>query len=236
VREDRGHPIGMTGYYETVIMMANFDGKETKAVSPKMGVVQDAPVFDPMPTSTRIAWSEFNPSTITVEGPQSFGIWIHDFSNASGHFACKSPAVRIRDRDAPYRCFGQHLSWPLSDVIVTGQDLLEVHFDGTLDTIWDNIVDGLLRAQFGTPDLTRGPPRFFGRFPISVSYSAVVDRVVFDGVVIPIDGDQPTLGFFSASIDGGGAWRIPLDGYKSDLDRVNTADYLFSLATPQLVP
>lgn len=236
VREDQRRAIGGTQFHETYVMMANFDGKEAKPVSARAGVIQDAPVFDPMPTSTRLAWSEFNPTTITVEGPQSFGIWVHNFANGTGRYACQSPPVRIRDRAAPYRCFGEHLAWPLPNVIITGQDLLEVNFDGTLDTVWDHVITGISTQMFGTPDVRRSASGFFPRFPLSVSYSPRVDRMLFDGVVVPIDGDNPTLAFFSASVDGGGVWRIPLDGYKSDLDRRSTGDFLFSVATPQLVP
>src|SRR5262249_6076659 len=81
VREDRTKPIGQTNFFENSVWMANFDGKNAAPLQPDRahsGVIQDAPVFDPDPSRTRIAWSEFNAETFTPSGPADFGIFLFD--------------------------------------------------------------------------------------------------------------------------------------------------------------
>lgn len=240
VREDRSRPIGESGFFETSVMIANYDGSDAREALPRAGVVQDAPVFDPNPASLRVAWSEFNAITFGPGGPTDFGIWVHNYQTDTGRYACQSPPIYLGDRSRPYRCFGQHLTWVAANgasFIVTGQDLLEINVDtGELSTIWPELIVGLQSQQSGIPDIGDNPSGFFPRFPLSVSYARNLDRLVFDGIVQLVDGDDPTLAFFSAAIDGGGAWRIPIDGYAADVDQFRTGDYTFSLATPQLVP
>ncbi|MCK6550237.1 hypothetical protein L6R52_30660 [Myxococcota bacterium] len=240
VREDRLQPIGETGFFETFVMMANFDGTEARVLSPRPGIIQDAPTFEPRTDASRIAWSEFNVATITGAGPSDYGIWIHDFRAGTGRYACMSPGVELDERGWPYRCFGQHLTWVMQsgfNFVVAPQDMLEVNVDtGQLSTVWATIIHSIQTQQFGTPDIADDPQGFFPRFPLSVSYSPGMDRMVFDGIISPLDGDDPTLAFFSAGVDGGGVWRIQLSDYFNDIDQSNTADYLFSVATPQIVP
>lgn len=238
VREDHGAPLGETGFVETYVMIADFDGRNAHAVFPRSGIIQDAPVFEPGPTATKLAWSEFSAASLTVSGPQTYGIWVHDLVNVTGRYICTDPGKIIGDRPRPYRCFGQHLVWPFPSEIHTGQDLLRIDvITNVISTIWPEVVVGLQQqTQIGIPDIGLPPSGFFPRFPISLSVSPNGEQIVFDGVVTAVDGDLPTLGFFAASIDGGGVWRIPIAGLTGDIDQANTADYTFSVATPQIVP
>jgi hypothetical protein len=253
VREDHSQPIGKTGFYTNTVWMANFDGKNAAPLVPERamaGVIQDAPVFDPDPSSPRIAWSEFNATTLSPAGPSDYGIFVYDYNSRSGRYACMNPPIQIADR--AYRCFGEHLSWPRSDLIVTGQDLLEVHLDGGETTIWGDLTSSIIRQEVGTPQIGARPDGFFPQFPLSISYSRNLDRFVFDGVLVPHDLDAPTTAIFFADItpgrlgfgeemgngngELGGVWRLPIDGYANDIDFANTANYLFSVATPQFIP
>jgi hypothetical protein len=235
VREDTTKPIGDSGFFETYVMLADFDGTDPRPASPRTNVIQDAPVFEPTENGSKLAWSEFNATTLGGAGPTDFGVYIHDFVNETGRYACQSPPVAIGDRPKPYRCFGQHLAWPFAEYIVTGQDLVEINLiQGTLSTIWPEVIIGVQQQQLGVPDI--GERTFFPRFPISLSYSFFDNRLAFDGIVQAVDGDEPTLAIFIANIDGGGVWRLPIDGYFNDIDQAKTADYFFSVATPQFVP
>jgi hypothetical protein len=234
VREDFGRPLGDTGFVETFIMIANFDGSDAHPISPREGTIQDAPVFDPLPRSNQIAWSEFAVSTLTAGGPQDYGIWIHDHKVNTGRFACRNPPVVIEQ--IQYRCFGQHLEWPITDAIIVPQNFMEVSTLGQEPgTIYVEILEGILGQQAGVPETTPAFPGFHAPFPLSASYDGL-DRLIFDGLVGSIEGDNPTLGFFVAEVDGGGLWRLNIQDHFSDFDPGNTAGYFLSVATPQLIP
>lgn len=240
VREDTLKPIGNSGFNETVVMIANFDGKNARAVSPKPGIIQDAPTFSPDPRSHQLAWSEFNATTIGPAGPVDYGIWVHDYTTSAGRFACTSPAIPLPDGGV-YRCFGQHLTWPQPNVIVADQQLLEIPLDGApLDAVpYNKLVASLMGQQTGTPALTPIPgvrPGFFDGFPLSASFDLNRSRMVVDGVVGPTGVDSTTLAFILANVDGSGGAQILISGYSADYDPVATGNYLFSVATPQLIP
>lgn len=238
VREDLTKPIGQTTFFETYIMVADYDGGNAHPVQPNAGVVQDAPVWEPE-GSSRLAWSEFDVGTLGAVGPSIFGVYLHDLASGTGRYVCRNPETRIDnaegDRPWAYRCFGEHLAWPRPDVIVTSQDLIEINLtDGTLQTIWPQVVLSVQHSETGDPVIAANTDGFFPAFPISTSYSD--DRLIMDGVVSPHDGDVDTLAFYVSDLDGGGVWRLPIDGFRGDLDTGNTNNFLFSLATPQLVP
>jgi hypothetical protein len=255
VREDHQKPIGSTGFFENFIMMANFDGKNAAPLQQTRadtGVVQDAPVFDPVSGSTRIAWSEFNATTIGPAGPVDFGVFLYDFQNNTGHYVCMNPQIAIGMRT--YRCFGQHLAWPATNLIVTAQDMLEVRLDTTNppNTLLCDLDNSIINQETGTPDVSARTFPFFPRFPLSISYAADGSRFVVDGVLVPHDLNAPTLSFFIGQVQPGmlgvgdsngmgmselaGVWRLPINNYANDIDTSNTADYFFSVATPQLMP
>ncbi len=234
VREDFGRPLGDGGFVETYIMIANFDGSDAHAVSPREGAVQDAPVFEPLPRSSQLAWSEFAVSTLTSGGPQDYGIWVHDYKLNTGRYACKDPGLIIRE--ALYRCFGQHLAWPVQTAIVVPQEFLEIStFGDDPTTIYPEILAGISSQQAGVPETTPAFSGFHAPFPLSASYDGV-NRLIFDGLVGSIEGDSPTLGFFVAQVDGGGLWRLLIQDHSADLDPSSTGSYFFSVATPQLIP
>lgn len=231
-REDTSKPIGETGFFETMIMMANFDGSDQKALSPKVNVVQDAARFDPKMGSNRIAWSEFNAATLLANGPQSYGVWLHDFVLGTGAFLCEGNAVV---EQAAYRCFGQHLAWPLDNALVLTQSFLELYVDRSPATSsYDTLLTTLTGQNLGVP-LLDGPEGFFSAFPLSASYLGS-QRMIVDGIVSSADGDLPGLGFFISDVDGSGLWRLNLANYYADYDPQNTAGFFFSVATPQLIP
>lgn len=239
VREDLSKEIEGTGFFETQIMVADFDGANLRAVLPRAGIVQDAPVWQPRDGSQKLAWSEFDVFSLSSAGPGTFGIYTVDLETNSGRYVCRSPEVQITndegDREWGYRCFGQHLAWPFQDYIVTGQDLVEVNLiTGDLTTVWPQVVLGLQRGGMTSPNLAASVSGFFPAFPLSVSYAN--DRMVLDGVIDTPDGDETTLAFFLANLDGGGIWRLQIQGLTSDLDLGRTQGFFFSLATPQLVP
>jgi hypothetical protein len=234
VRADKSKPSG--SFFESAVWVASFDGRNAHAVNPRAGVVQDAPAFDPADTSKSLAWTEFSLSSIGPAGPVHFGIWIQDLADETGHYACQDGAYSIGGRATPFRCFGEFLAWPLPNVLVTGQDLLEIHLDGSPQTIWNSLIGSILSEQNGTPQVGDPGNGFFPQFPLSVSYSKNVDRLVIDGPVVNIDGTVPTESFWIAGSDGSGPWRLPLAGYSGDFDQSHTSNYFFSVATPQLVP
>jgi hypothetical protein len=246
VREDTSKPIGDTGFFETFIMMANFDGTDARALEPKTGVVQDTPVFSPSddPAKTKIAWSEFAAeSVIPGAGPSDYGIEVFDYVARTGTFACKSrdgvtPGTEnLPNRGWPYRCFGQHLTWPLEDVLVLSQDMLEISLSGgPLASVWGAIVETFQQQQIGIPQIGSRADGFFPAFPISSSYTADVSKIVMDGVVGSLEGDQPTLSIIVSEIDGTGVYRVQIDGWMNDLDTTGTNAFLFSLATPRAIP
>ncbi len=233
VREDTSKPIGESGFFETYIMMANFDGTNEEALNPKAGVVQDAPAFPPLERSNEVAWSEFNAETITQSGPTNYGIWIHDFQNKTGRYICEAPALIIGG--VAYRCFGQHLVWPVPDTLVLTQQFLELSTTGQpANSVYPQILNGLTSLP-GTPKLEpAGIAGFHNAFPISASYRPPL--MIFDGLIQALDGNADTLSFFTAQVDGSSVIRFNVADHTADFDAQYTANYLFSTATPQLVP
>lgn len=246
VREDTSRKIGASDFSETYIMMANADGTMERKLQPIAGVVQDAPAFDPAPNSVRVAWTEFNANTLVPGfGPRDYGIRIFDFVNNTGTTPCQVDNGTTRGtevlppRETPYRCFGEHMTWPVPNTIVLGQDLLEINLDGRgMGSTWGEVVKAAQAQETGSPDIGTRGDGFFPRFPLSVSYDTGASNMVVDGVVFSVDGNLPTLAFFLSTADGGNAYRIPIQGLSPppDIDTVNTVDYLFSLATPQIIP
>lgn len=232
VREDTTKPVGETGFFETVIMLANYDGSDAKALLPKVNVVQDSPRFDPKMDSHRIAWTEFNAATVLETGPQTYGVWLHDYQLGTGDHLCQGNAVVGQ---ASWRCFGQHLAWPLDNAVVLTQSFLELYIDRSPATSsYETLMTTLTGQNLGVPELD-GPAGFFGAFPLSASYLGS-SRMILDGVVTASDGDLPGLAFYVAEVDGTELWRLNLADYYADYDPQNTAGYLFSVATPQLIP
>src|SRR5262249_47055817 len=125
----------------------------------------------PISGGTHIAWSEFNATTIGPTGPQDYGVFVYDFQNGSGRYVCMNPEIPIGGRT--YRCFGEHLTWPATNLIVTGQDLVEIRTDltGAPRTIWQDLNMTILNGEVGTPDLNQRAVPFFPRFPLSISYA-----------------------------------------------------------------
>jgi hypothetical protein len=233
IREDFDRPLGDTGFVETFVMLANFDGSDARPVSPRPGAIQDAPVFEPIPRSNQLAWSEFAVATLTSGGPQNYGIWVHDHKLNTGRYICSEPVVV---ENFEFRCFGQHLEWPIKNAIIVTQNFLELSTDGEpATTIYPAIIEGILGQQAGIPETVPAFPGFHAPFPLSASYDGL-NRLIFDGLVGSIEGDDPTLGFFVAQVDGGGLWRLNVVDHFADFDTINTAGYFLSVATPQLIP
>jgi hypothetical protein len=231
VREDTTRPIGQTGFFETSVMIASFDGSDAQVINARPGVVQHAPVFDPDARLTRLAWSEFDVASLGPDGPTAYGIWVHDWRADSGFYLCSSPAQVIAG--AAFRCFGQHLAWPISTALVLPQSFMELYTDGTPPTtVLFDLLDALSTQQLGQP-VTDGNPGFFDAFPLSVSYQGL-ERMIFDGVVTSMNGDEPTLAFFIAAVDGSEVWR--LETGLRELDGQATSGFFYSVATPQLIP
>lgn len=232
VREFTDRPVGNTGFFEAQIWVVNSDGSDARAVNPKSGMVQDAPSFEPVTRSTRLVWSELNPATIGQNGPQDYGIWLHDLAAFSGRFVCQGASTL--DDGTVARCFGQHVVWRERSRIVLPQQMLEIDVEfGPVTSHLDNFL-GAIASQVGTPERTPSPSGFFPGFPLSASY--IGDVMLIDGVFVPLSGDYAYLGFFFAGRDGSGPTLITISGRNDDLDAAKTAGYLFSLATPQLVP
>ncbi len=232
VRRDTRAPIRGTNLVETQVWVANRDGSNARPVNPRPGVIQDAPAFDPTPQSARLAFTEFSVRTLGPRGPVDYGVWLHDLELEGGRYLCEGayelPSGRV------VRCFGQHLAWPEPRRLVLPQELLE--FDPTLGPTGSSL-DQLLAGIGGTvgaPDRTASPSGFFPPFPVSGSFRG--DVMVVDGVYRPFDGDNPTLSLFIAGRNGENPFRFRVAGHRFDLDPGGTAGYLFSLATPQIVP
>ena len=246
VREDTSRPIGDTGFSETYIMMAEFDGSNLVELAPETGIVQDAPVFDPAPGSNRIAWSEFEAiSILPGSGPQVYGVRVFDHVNTTSNFPCRAqngqtPGIQMlppRDNLPAYRCYGQHLAWPTNDVLVLSQDMLEISLSkNTLDSVWSMVIQGVQQQQTGIPDIAANVNGFFPRFPLSASYAQNSSLMVFDGYISEIDGNNPSLAIYTAPPTGAVPQRLKIAGYTTDIDATNTADYLFSVATPRIIP
>ena len=232
VREDTSRPIGATGFVETYIMMANADGSAERALSPAPNTIQDAPKFEPRFGGTRVVWSEFAADTLSVDGPQDYGIRLFDFTTNTDRYLCRAP---VQVDGLWYRCFGQHLAWTVSDAVVLPQSFLELYLDGSDPTSsYVPLIESITSQAIGSPVLD-GPRGFYDAFPMSVSYQDL-DRMVFDGLVTSVEGDLATLGIFVAGVDGQNIWRLYLDGQSFDYDPVNTAGFFFSVATPQVMP
>ena len=232
VREDTARPIGSTGFFDTKIMLARSDGSDPRELAPAAGVVQDAPRFEPRAGSFKIAWSEFAPESIDATGPTVYGLRVFDFRTNIGERVCSEPAVNIDG--TIQRCFGQHLAWPRPDVLIVTQSFFEVFLDGSpFNQVYSNLLTSVSGQQFGAPVFE---PTAFGYtwFPISASYLG--NRMIFDGVITSVQGDLATLSLWVASVDGTGPWRLQLDGHLRDIDLNSTRNYLFSVATPQLIP
>ncbi|MBI4819793.1 MAG: hypothetical protein HY791_26200 [Deltaproteobacteria bacterium] len=247
VREDSSRPIGDSGYFESFVMMAAFDGTQMREVQPTRGLIQDAPVFDPDPKRARLAWSEFDPTSIVAAfGPRNYGIFVYDYVAESGDYVCQSVdgitpgagAVTPSPDQRSYRCFAQHLAWPVPDTIVTGQDLLEISTTGgSLASTLSMILESIGAQQAGYPFVDPRRDGFHAAFPISVSFSNDARQLfLFDGVVGSVEGDDPTLAFFGARYDGGGLFRVRVAGQTQDVDTISTREYFLSVATPTIIP
>ncbi len=249
VRADTSRPIGETGFVETYIMMANFDGTDVVEVAPSPGIIQDAPAFDPRPdpAATRLAWSEFLASSVAPGlGPTIYGVQVYDFKANSGFYPCRSQdgltprlenVMRVDAADNP-RCFAQHLVWPEPETIVLGQSMLNIYLDGRLS---DSPLAAAHRAystqQDGFAIRTVFNPGFYPAWPLSVSYSLRDSVMIFDGVYLPVDGmNNNSLGIWVAGLDGGNVTRLLIASHINDIDTINTGNYLFSVATPRIVP
>jgi len=248
VRADTSRPIGETGFVESYIMIANFDGTDVHEVGPTPGVIQDAPAFDPRPdpNATRLAWSEFDAASVAPNvGPTVYGIWVYDYRISSGTYVCRSingvtpeldGVTRVNTHDP--RCFGQHLVWPVPDTLVLSQTMLEIDLLGRgKQSPLAEMLKGYKSQQDGIPVTTTFNAGFYASFPVSSSYSADGGTMVFDGVIQPVDAmNFNTLQIFVAASDGTQVTRLLIDGYGSDIDTNTTNNYLFSVATPRIVP
>ncbi|MFO0725556.1 MAG: hypothetical protein U1E65_17365 [Myxococcota bacterium] len=231
---------------ESYIMIGNFDGTSIKEVHKKPGVAQDAPAFDPRPDPrvTRLAWTEFvTASIVGGNGPADYGIWLEDYTTGTGLYICHAQnfvtpgADKLPPRDPPYRCFGQHLVWPNSDTMVLAQDMLEVNINGAdLHTVYPELLTSFSRQTDGSPVLSVGTPGFFPAFPLSSSYAPGVQFMTFDGVINQIEGDGSTHQIFVAALDGTSVSRVHITNLQNSVDTITTANYLFSVATPRIVP
>lgn len=231
VREHIDRPVGDTGFFETSIYMANADGTDARLLTPTPNTVQDAPKFEPHPNSSRIVWSEFAADTLTVEGPQAYGIRVFDYVSNTDFYLCRGPVIA---GGVAHRCFGQHLAWAINDAIVLGQSFLELYLNGAPATSsYQPLIESVSSQTIGAPVL-EGPAGFYNAFPLSVSYQ-YLDRMVFDGLTSSVEGSLPTLGFYVAGVDGQNVSRVFLQGHTFDYDPTNTAGYFFSVATPQFV-
>lgn len=249
VRADTSRPIGDTGFVETYIMLANFDGTDVVEVAPAAGIVQDAPAFDPRPdpAATRLAWSEFLATSVGPGvGPTVYGIQVWDFKANAGFYPCKSdngitPGLenvqRVDASDNP-RCFAQHLVWPEPETIVLGQSMLNIYLDGRpMDSPLAAAARAYSTQQDGFAVRTAFTPGFYPAWPLSVSYSLSDSVMIFDGVYLPVDGmNNNSLGIWVAGLDGGNVTRLLISSHINDIDTITTGNYLFSVATPRIVP
>lgn len=233
VREDTSRPIAGSGFFETEIWLANFDGSDARALAPTPGTIQDAPKFQPGRDASQLVWSEFSALNLSANGPQNFGVRVFDWRANTDLYLCQDPGPIIDG--AQYRCFGQHTAWPIDNAIILTQSFLELYLDGRPSTsVYFPLVNSVSSQNIGAPVL-EGPQGFFFAFPMSASYQGVA-RMVFDGVVTSIEGNLPNLGFFIAEVDGQSVWPLNIQGRNFDYDPINTAGFLFSVATPQFIP
>lgn len=233
VREDTDRPIESSGFFETEIWMANFDGSDARALSPTAGTVQDAPKFAPGRNASTLAWSEFSALDLTAAGPQRFGVRIFDYRAQTDFYLCQDPGPVVEG--VSYRCFGQHIAWPREDVVILSQSFLELYLTSQPATsVYFPLINSVSTQNIGAP-VFDGPLGFFGSFPLSASYQDV-NRMVFDGLVTSVEGNLPNLGFFIAEVDGQSVWPLNIQGRNFDYDPVSTAAFLFSVATPQFIP
>ncbi len=65
---------------------------------------------------------------------------------------------------------------------------------------------------------------------------ALPAAVIFNGVIDDVEGSGRSLAFFVAGGDGGNVRRLYLSGHGNDYDLINTRQYYYSVATPQLIP
>lgn len=249
VRADQSRPIGETGFFETYVMIANFDGTDLVEVSPSAGVIQDAPAFDPRPdpAATRLVWSEMLATSVAPGiGPTVYGIQIFDYRAGSGYYLCRSQqglttglenVQRVDAADNP-RCFAQHVMWPEPETVVLGQSMLNLYLDGRpTDSPLAAMHKSYSSQQDGFAIRTVFNPGFYPAWPLSASYSLSGSVMVFDGVYLPVDGmNNNSLGLFVAALDGTSVTRLLIEGYANDIDTINTGNYLFSVATPKIVP
>ena len=235
VREDTSRPIGQGNFIVSTseIWIANADGSNARAVNPRPDVVQFAPVFEPVPRSTRLAWTEFNATTFGQPNRRDYGVWLHDLSAFTGRFACQGD-YQLPDSENIVRCLGLHLAWPEANRLVLSQQLLEIDpTNGPVRTQLPELLSALASSTF-VPQRTNSSSGFFPPFPLSVSYGH--GNLIVDGVIAPLDGDLPTLAFIVAGTNAESPFRYRITGHRSDIDSLNTSGYLFSLATPQIVP
>ena len=237
VREDLSKPIlaasgRESGFSQSYIMVANADGSDPRAQLPKEGIVQDAPRFEPKDRSYRLVWSEFDARTINAAGPQNYGIWLHDPIVKMGSFICQAPGIVVGQ--VQYRCFGQHLAWPVPNTIIIPQNGLEFSLDGSpQDNVQPRLVEALQTQQLGIPVIEQ-IGGFHRTFPISAHYLRN-ELMIFDGIVTSVDGDLPTLAFYLASTDGSAVRRVTIEGYTFDYDPAFTGGFFLSVATPQII-
>jgi len=84
---------------------------------------------------------------------------------------------------------------------VLGQEMLEIDLrTGAASSIWPETIFQVQSQNTSTPDIAANPSGFFPRFPLSINYAPNVDRLIFDGVVSPIDGNAASLAFFVAAV------------------------------------
>ncbi|MEQ9503912.1 MAG: hypothetical protein RIT81_44065 [Deltaproteobacteria bacterium] len=233
VREDLNQAIGDTGFSQAYIMVANADGSDPRILIEKEGFVQDAPRFEPMDRSYRLVWSEFDARTLSGSGPTSYGIWLHDPITKMGSYVCQAPGVAVGQ--TVYRCFGQHIAWPIPGTVILPQNGLEFSLTGgPPDNVQARLVESISTQQVGFP-VVEQVGGFHRTFPVSAGYFRN-EVMVIDGLITDVNGDLPTLGFFMASVDGATVQRLFVAGLSNDYDPNNTAGYLFSVATPQIIP
>lgn len=233
VREDSSRPVGNSGFFETSIWVANADGTEARQLAPTPNTVQDSPKFEPRRGGARVAWTEFAADTVGPEGPLAYGVRVFDLATNTDTYVCRGDVIV---ENVQYRCFGQHLAWTVNDALVLPQSFLELYLSGQDPTAsYFPLLESLNSQQAGAPVLQATQPGFFAPFPLSVSYQNL-QRMIIDGLVTSVEGNVVTLAFFVAGVDGKNVWRLEQQGRRADYDPINTAGFLFSVATPQIVP
>lgn len=219
---------------QTYVVMATTEGTQERDLDPTEGVIQLAPVFSPVPGSTELIWSEVR---VGPEGPVDFNLNRFDHRTLQDEFICPSDGLVPADGEL-FRCFGFHATWP-DDLVLTQQQLrLPLNGAAQPSTHTGAILDSLVNTTI-VPVFDDANPGWFRPFPLSASISNNVQPgtsvMVFDGFVTFNDGRNPSLAFFRSLGQGEDALRIPIAGLSTDLDFENTADFLFSVATPTLL-